>query len=339
MPVPHVLTLGNFDGPHVGHLAIVAEARDLARRHGSARVLARDVRPAAGAFATARGRAAAAGFAGPTDRRPAAGGADDVAVLTPTPEMLAQSPEDFIAQLVERYRPIAMVEGGDFRFGKDRRGNLAVLETLGHLHGFRVVTVSPQCVTLRDLQSVPVSSSLVRWLVGHGRVADAATCLGRRFSLTATIARGEQRGRTLGIPTANLDAQDLAPYIIPANGVYAGFATLGPPKPDPTPGGSRSKSTTDPPAAIPAAISIGIKPTFGQTALTVEAHLLDTDFDGYGREITLYFERWIRDQHPFPDLDALRHQLHRDIDQVRRAAEPRRGFSVLSPLIPAPADP
>ena len=164
-------------------------------------------------------------------------------------------------------------------------------------------------------------------------------CLGRPFSLTATIARGEQRGRTLGIPTANLDPQEIANFIIPADGVYAGYAAVTKPRgrqtkrqkllkiknpqskilnPPPPP---RSPSASNPPSATP--------------PLTVEAHLLDTDFDGYGRTLTLYFTRWLRDQTRFPGLDTLKQQLQRDIQQVRDLAS-KHPSPALSALLPVP---
>ena len=139
-------------------------------------------------------------------------------------------------------------------------------------------------------------------------MSDAAVCLGRPYTLAATVVRGEQRGRQLGIPTANLDADQIAPHIIPADGVYAGIARLEAGVDGAVPGGA---------SEVAAAISIGVKPTFGKRALTVEAHLLDFDEDLYGRTITLHFARWVRDQYPFPGVDALRRQLERDIQQTR----------------------
>jgi len=145
----------------------------------------------------------------------------------------------------------------------------------------------------------PISSSLVRWLVGRGRVEDAARCLGRSAELSGEIVQGEQRGRTIGIPTANLSAQALAGIIVPMDGVYAGTVTLGSDE------------------AYPAAISVGIKPTFSRAQLTVEAHLIGynphTPDDLYGRHVIFHFAHWLRDQYPFPSVDNLIGQLHRDI--------------------------
>lgn len=307
MPDRSVLTLGNFDGPHIGHFEILQRARAVADQH--------DATVTAITFDPPPIRVLRPGqeppVITPLDQRLQhlrSGGADAVEVLTPTPEMLGESAERFIQQLVERHDPVAILEGPDFRFGHGRAGDMQMLEQLGRARGFEAITVPRVEATLGDLQTVAVSSSLVRWLVGRGRVADAAACLGRPFSLTATVVQGEQRGRQLGIPTANLDPHQLAPMIIPADGVYSGYASF-----DQSP----RPQTPDPKPQCPAAISVGVKPTFGQKTLTVEAHLLDHDADLYGQTITLHFARWVRDQYPFPGVDALRHQLQRDIQQVR----------------------
>ncbi|MEM6854084.1 MAG: bifunctional riboflavin kinase/FMN adenylyltransferase [Planctomycetota bacterium] len=318
MPDRSVLTLGNFDGPHVGHLAILDRAKSLARQH--------DARVTAITFDPPPIKVLRPGQEPPTitplDQRIArlkAGGADEVIVLNPTPELLGQPAEEFIARLVEQHQPVAIVEGPDFRFGKGRGGDMDTLAELGQRHGFEAVTVPRVEAPLSDQQLAPVSSSLVRWLVGRGRVADAAVCLGQPFSLTAKVVRGEQRGRQLDIPTANLDAETIAPFIVPADGVYAGLAEIS----DSVEGTANQKSSIKNPKSIfPAAISVGVKPTFGRTALTVEAHLLDYRPDAaddlYGQTLTLHFARWVRDQYPFPGVGPLREQLFRDIEQTRQ---------------------
>ena len=218
-----------------------------------------------------------------------------------------------------------MVEGPDFRFGRGRGGDMGTLAELGRRHGFDAVEVPRVEVPLHDGHVVPVSSSLVRWLVGRGRVADAALCLGRPFSLTATVVHGEQRGRTLGIPTANLDPDALAGFILPADGVYACVAEVEGEQRGTGAEGQRGK-VTDPQnqksslknqKSHPAAVSIGTKPTFGTARLTVEAHLIGFTGDLYGQTLTLRFARWVRGQYAFRGVDALRARLHRDIAEVR----------------------
>ena len=320
---PSVLTLGNFDGPHLGHIAILEQARRLADSRGAVVVAGTFDPPPVEILRPGHGPPRLA----PLEQRKQAliaGGVDEVVVFEPTAEWLSQSPETFVAGLVERFNPAAILEGPDFRFGRGRAGDMAVLGQLGQQHGFEAITVPRLSVTLANRQPAPVSSSLIRWLIGRGRMADAAACLGRAFSLTATVVQGEQRGRTIDVPTANLDPQTLAPMMIPADGVYAGFAEII----------DDANSSTSSPAetrvAFPAAISVGMKPTFGQSRLTVEAHLLDFREDLYGRTLKLSFARWLREQYPFPGVTSLRSQLMRDIDRVQRL-----GISELTRLPPA----
>mgnify|MGYP006269302415 FL=1 len=323
-----VLTLGNFDGVHLGHRAIIAAARRLADARGAVvRVVTFDPFPAA----------VLRGEGGPPRLLPTAervtrlreAGADEVVVVEPSRELLGTEPEPFIERLVREHGAVAMVEGDNFRFGRERRGDVAMLRRLGAELGFAVEIVPPRRLSLTSPAEARVSSTLIRNLVGHGRVFDAGRALGRGFSLTAPVARGEQRGRTLGIPTANLDAEALARFIVPADGVYAGVAEVLPPGQEvthqtgePRDTGQSTGTAADAPTRYPAAISVGIKPTFGVRTLTVEAHLLGyTPEPGealYGRVLRLSFARWLRDQYAFPGPGPLREQLQRDVGETRR---------------------
>ncbi len=324
MTRPSVITIGNFDGVHAGHRAILSTARELAEPGavtpgGLASGGLASGGLASGGFASGGANVVAMTF----DPHPSAtldpdnqpprlcpleqklarlkqAGVDEVLVLEPTPKVLGQTPEDFIQQVVQRYGPVAFVEGADFRFGRGRAGDVDLLKKLGKQHGFDVVIQPSRDVTLTDLGVVTVRSSVVRWLIGHGRVQDAHRCLGQPFSLTSEVVKGEQRGRTIGIPTVNLDLATLDDHMLPADGVYAGQAHW---------------AGADRPYI--AAISVGNKPSFGQIQLTIEAHLLDFDEDLYGTQITLEFHHWVRDQIRFPTPDALRQQLARDIERVR----------------------
>ncbi len=303
-PRPTVLTLGNFDGPHLGHLAIVARCRSLADRAAQERGAASG-RVVAITFDPPPAEVLRPGTAPPqlasVDHRTQAlrqAGADEVEVITPDAKLLSQSAQAFVEQLVDRHQPVAVVEGPDFRFGRARAGDMQLLGELGAVHGFEAVTVPRVHATLGDQTQVPVSSSLVRWLVGRGRVADAAAALGHRFEVSARIVRGEQRGRTLGVPTANLDPAALAGAVLPADGVYAAWGQVQG-------------------QCYPAAVSIGEKPTFGGRVLTVEAHLVGLTHEVYDQMLTLSFTRWVRGQYPFADPAALREQLHRDVATVR----------------------
>jgi riboflavin kinase/FMN adenylyltransferase len=293
-----VVTIGNFDGVHLGHAALIHAGRRLADRLDAGLVaLTFDPHPAA---LLAPGREPA-GIMSLQDRRDAlvSIGADRVEFIKPTRELLLQEPESFIEHLVERYAMAGIVEGPDFHFGHNRRGDVNMLKAAGPHLGFEVVIVDPVDVELEDCTLVEARSTLIRWLLSHGRVVDAARCLGRPFSLASAVVKGEQRGRTIGVPTANLDLSQLSGRALPADAVYAGFATLA---------DGRS---------FPAAISVGNKPTFGgQPVKTIEAHLNGFHADLYGQTLRLSFHRWIREQTRFAGLDQLKQQIDRDINQV-----------------------
>jgi riboflavin kinase / FMN adenylyltransferase len=293
------MSIGNFDGVHVGHRAILARARVLAGElDASVTVMTFDPPPA---------KVLRPGSESPKlmdiDERVAAlreAGAAEVLVVAPTRELLGLTAEDFLHHFVTEHNVVGFAEGADFRFGKGRGGDVKVLRSVGDQMGFRTAVVEPVRVALSDLLIAPVSSSLVRWLLAHGRVADAARVLGKPYALSTTVVKGEQRGRTIGVPTANLDREALADRVLPADGVYAGWVEL------------------DDGSIHPAAVSIGFKPTFGQVHRTIEAHLPGFAGDLYDRRITIRFVRWLRDQQPFPGVETLKAQLGRDIAQTRR---------------------
>lgn len=298
-PEPTVITIGNFDGVHRGHQALLRRARHVAHAHGC-RVLALTFDPHP--VMTLRPGQQPPKLSRLHERlhflRDA--GADRIEAFKPTRDILDLPPEPFLNILLENYHPIAIVEGEDFHFGRKREGDMAMLQQLGRKMGFKAITEPKVSVSLADRTIVPVSSTLVRWLVKQGRVLDASLALARPFQLVGTIVQGEQRGRTLDFPTVNLNLDDVTDQVIPAYGVYAGFADI-----------EGCSSAT-------AAISVGMKPTFGQKQLTIEAHLLDFDQDVYGRTMTLSFLRWVRDQIPFSSADALKTQLQRDVAEIRQ---------------------
>lgn len=297
-----VVTIGTFDGVHRGHAALVEAARAHAGPRGTVIALVFEPHPMT-RVAPDRVPPRLTTF----DQRVGlleSLGVDRVERLTPTPERMAQSPEAFARWLVGSISPDVIVEGRDFRFGKGRAGDLGVLGVLGEALGFEVVGIDPLEATLGDQSIVAASSTMVRWLLNHGRVADAARVLGRPYELIGTVVRGDRRGRTIGFPTANLACASHAP----ADGVYAGRASL----PD-----GRS---------FVAAISIGTKPQFDGSERTIEAHLLDVPRDGvvidgldeYGWQLGLEVHAWVRDQARFDGLEALVGQIDRDCARIAR---------------------
>lgn len=302
----HIVTIGTFDGVHRGHQALVDRARELAGEHdASVAALVFDPNPIE-ALRPSQAPARLTTFEQKRDLL-VRSGANQVLRLEPTPALLGESPEQFVREILKQHRVAGIVEGPDFRFGRGRAGDVHTLAALGGTLGFKVEVVNPVSVTLNDHTIVPARSTIVRWLLSNGRVDDAARVLGHPHTMRGRIVRGDQRGRTIGFPTANLDS----PCLAPADGVYAGLARL-----------ADGRSFT-------AAISVGTKPTFGDRPRTVEALLLaaphpDTPSPAhpailsplpeYDWPLDLEFHRWIRDQVRYDGLPALIDQIHRDCE-------------------------
>jgi riboflavin kinase/FMN adenylyltransferase len=238
-----------------------------------------------------------------------------ILLIHTTPEFLAMSADAFLQNVVRGIpssppapeSPEApagigaalLVEGPTFTYGKGAKGTVDTLQRAGPAMGLEVRILPTRQQTLTDLTLVNISSSLIRWLVGHGRVADAARCLGRPYTLRGTVVEGERRGRTLGFPTANLRSQQLTP----AAGIYAGTATIT----------RNARQET-----YRAAISVGTNPTFQGRHTTVEAFLLDFDGDLYGQTLDLALLRWVREMTAFGGVESLIRQMTHDVACTRR---------------------
>jgi riboflavin kinase/FMN adenylyltransferase len=194
------------------------------------------------------------------------------------------------------------VVGFNFRFGRDRGGDVEVLQALGRRHGFAVRAVPPVLI-----DGAPVSSTRVREAIVRGAVDAARDLLGRPYFVDGAVVRGLGRGRRLGIPTANLDPVN---EILPGAGVYA------------------ARCRVEAAGLVPAVVNVGRRPTFGGGAMVLEAHLLDFEGDLYGRKLRVAFERRLRDEARFADAEALRGQILRDVEQARRVLEQPRGIGV-----------
>lgn len=295
------VTIGNLDGVHLGHAALIRAAREAVGPSGRVVALAFDPHP----LTVLRPAWAPTRLSTFEQRRGwlRAIGADEVKPLRPDRELLELAPEAFLRRLCETDGPAFIVEGGDFNFGRNRAGSVETLRELGPSLGFEPIVVPPVEVALTEQAIVRVSSSLTRWLLERGRVVDAARLLDRPYELIATVRRGAQRGRTIGFPTMNVALDDQQ---IPADGVYAGHAVL--------PDGER----------FVAAVSVGTNPTFEDASRTCEAHLLDYDgpLDHYGWTLQLSFRAWLRDQVRYPGVEPLIEQLHRDVDRTRALVGP-----------------
>lgn len=296
MPPATAITIGNFDGVHLGHAALLQAARNAAGENG--RVVALCLHPHPATILRPGKAPPRLSTFEQRQRWLGQAGADEVVEIRPTRDFLSQSPEDFIAAIARQFQPKFIIEGPDFRFGRSRAGSIDTLQQFEPAFQYQTRIVQPVEAALVDQSVVVVSSSMIRWLVSMGRVEDAARLLGRPYELVGTVVRGEQRGRSIGTPTANLDAGDL---LLPADGIYRGTALRD----------SRE---------YPAAISVGTKPTFGNHHPRLcEAHLLDFHggADDYNWPITIRFTHWLRDQLAFSSVDLLIDQLQRDVEQVR----------------------
>jgi riboflavin kinase / FMN adenylyltransferase len=219
-------------------------------------------------------------------------GIDGAVVLTFTRELAAVEPEAFVKDvLVDRLAARQVVVGSNHRFGRGARGDAALLRSLGAQHGFSVDVIEPLSV-----DGVPVSSTAIRTALGRGDLASAERMLGRPYTLPGKVVAGAGRGRTLGFPTANI-APDRPVLVAP--GVYACAAEVG---------GQGQR----------AVVNIGVRPTFGEDTLAVEAYLLDFAGDLYGQTIRLIFLSRIREERRFPSVDALRAQIADDVETARK---------------------
>jgi riboflavin kinase/FMN adenylyltransferase len=287
-----VVAIGNFDGVHRGHAALLAELRQQARAiDGPGVALTFDPHPV---------QLLRPGHAPPLLTTPeersrllCESGADRVLVLHVTPEFLALQAAEFFALVIqERLAARALVEGVNFGFGHDREGNVETLERLCAPVGIRLTVVPPVVV-----DGVEVSSSRVRAFLAAGAVREAAALLGRPYRLHGIVGTGQRRGKNLGFPTANLERLST---LVPGDGVYAVRVPIDN-------------------VVWSGAANVGPNPTFGENARKVEIHLIGFHGDLYGAALAVDFIERLRDTRPFANVAELVEQLRRDVEQARAA--------------------
>jgi riboflavin kinase/FMN adenylyltransferase len=284
------ITVGNFDGVHLGHRALVAAAHARAGRLGGPAVAVTFHPPPHQVLHPGPVRPSLTTLSERADLLRAAG-ADRVVVLKTSPALLALSPEAFFEDVLARQLGAkAIVEGHDFRFGRGRAGNNETLRTLCAASGREFEEVAPV-----NYGGEPVSSSRVRAAITLGDVALARELLARPYRVTGDVILGARRGRTIGFPTANLGE---VATVLPGNGVYAVRAIVDG-------------------QACPAAANIGPNPTFGEDAQKIEVHLIDFAGDLYGKTLTVEFFARLRDIRPFAGVAELVEQLKRDVEAAR----------------------
>ncbi len=287
------LVLGTFDGLHLGHRALIGAAIDWARARGRpTAVVTFDPVPVA-VLAPHLFRAPLT----PLDDKLALLeriGVDATVVQPFDRDFADRAARDFIERdLLERLRPSAIFVGENFSFGRGRLGNGALLRQIATPRGVQVVTPP-----LLSVGGRVISSTEIRRRLDAGDVTGAAELLGRLYALEGEVEHGHGRGRRIGFPTANIDARG---RFLPRGGVYAAWASVG------------GK------AAVKSVVNIGMKPTFGERDITVEAFLLDESRDLYGQRVRVELVARLRDEKRFESASALGRQIERDCQSAQKA--------------------
>jgi riboflavin kinase/FMN adenylyltransferase len=296
-PQPVCLALGTFDGFHRGHQAVVGAVRQGAGAlGGEAVVVTLDphplviIAPPEGAYLLST-----------LDERLELlerAGIDTVVVVRFDEALRQLSAAEWLEAIARHLRPGHMVASATHSFGRDREGSPAFLQTWAATRGIEITIVPP----VLD-GGVAISSSAIRERLRAGDVRTAADWLGRWYTVRGRVVSGQGRGRTLGVPTANLRVPP--EKIVPRRGVYAAYATVGY-------------------RTYIAAVNVGIRPTFGGGEPTIEAHLIDATVDILGAQLEVAFVSRLRDEQHFSSPDALRNQIMLDIDRIRGLANENR---------------
>ncbi len=293
-----VLTVGNFDGLHLGHQSIMQTVT--LRAHalgGPAAAFTFEPHPRRVLYPE-RSLKLLTTLEQKLELFEAAG--VDVAIVEPFDLGFARLPaERFVREILHaRIGPMEVYVGYDFRYGRDREGSMRTLTELGPHLGFSVTIIPEVKLGARD-----VNSTRIRELLEGGQVEDAAVLLGRPYTVRGSVVEGDRRGRTIGFPTLNLAPEN---EILPARGVYAGhvrFLDVGTPNQ-----GARYAAVTN----------VGKRPTFKEDdPVMAEAHVMDFEGDIYGRRVELTFEHHLRAEERFPDIEALKAQIGRDVLHAR----------------------
>jgi len=284
---PHfsVVTSGTFDGVHLGHQKILRRLQELASsRHGETVLLTYWPHPRLILQPQDKSLRLLSTLSEKVKLLEEMG-IDHLIILPFTKELSQMSSADFIrAILVEKIQTKTLVIGYDHKFGKNREGSFEYLQSHSHLFGFAIEEISRQ-----DVDDLGVSSTKIRTALAQGDISTANKYLGRPYDLSGQVVKGQQIGRSLGFPTANIQIVD--DYkLLPRDGAYAVHAEVN---------SIRYK----------AILNIGDRPTVDGEKKTIEAHLIDFDGDLYGQELRIYFQEFLREEKKFESLDALKNQL------------------------------
>jgi riboflavin kinase / FMN adenylyltransferase len=307
-PEPSAVTIGVFDGVHRGHQALIGQTIAIARqRRHRAIVITFDPAPRM-VLSSRTDNTYLLSLPERLDRI-ASQGVDAIAILRFDRLVAQTSAATFIDELAFRFKASDLIIGPDFALGRGREGTASVLTALGQARDLRVHQAPPF-----QIGGQRVSSTQIRGLIRTGHVEAATNLLGFPPSVRGTVVSGAGRGRQIGVPTANIDVP--GDRCTPANGVYAAIATLS--------DGRR----------VPAAVNVGVRPSFDEDNRTVEAHLIDFDANLYSQEITLEFIGRLREERRFGDLSGLIAQIHSDIAEARQVIRSSSAFDDQSNIRP-----
>jgi len=301
-----VLTIGNFDGVHIGHQEILAAAKQTATKE-AAELIVMTFEPHPLAVLHPHQKPGILTSLALKKHLLTEAGVDCLYIVKSTQQLLSLSPDDFVEQfIVENIQPNIVVEGESFNFGSGRGGSIRTLQELGPGKGFEVMVVEAKEVRLSTGQTIKVSSTLIREMLKDGRVTDAAVALSRAYRLLGRLIPGRGKGKQLGFPTTNMEPDQ---QLIPAEGVYAGFVEIG----------DTAEQLCETHNKLPAALSIGRSETLGSdNALAVEAHILVDDFgDLHGRWLAMDFIQRIREQRKFDSEKDLAAQIAKDCEKAK----------------------
>jgi len=290
---PLFLAIGVFDGVHRGHQAVISTSAEHARAaSGTPVVVTFDPHPE-----KVLRPESAPHLLSATQHKIAlirALGVEHLLIINFDKQFAATEPEDFVQQLVTHSKPLREIcVGHEWSFGKKRRGNLDLLKRLGANMNFDVVGILPV-----KINGAVVSSTAIRQAIEKGDLTKAAEMLGHEYTILGTVTRGDNLGKKIGFPTANLSAHSEQ---FPPNGVYAAEARID---------GELYRG----------AINLGIRPTVssGKSERVLEIHLFDFNRDIYGRDVEVRFLKFLRPEKKFENLDALVHQIRQDVEQARQ---------------------
>ncbi|GCE13445.1 bifunctional riboflavin kinase/FAD synthetase [Tengunoibacter tsumagoiensis] len=305
---PIAITIGNFDGIHLGHQQLLHKLRLQAQELHCRPVLVTFaphtiivVRPDIQAqfLTTLNEKLALAARYGQV--------ADHI-VITFTPEVAAMSAEEFMDALTQRFSIRGLIVGENFSLGHNRKGDVSFLKQYGQDHHIQVLGIP-----LEEAAEARISSTRIRTLVTEGQISEANALLGHPVIVDGVVSHGDKRGRLLGFPTANILPE---PHkLLPANGVYAVYCSLH---------DGRAWRVEHDVSTYQGVVNIGVRPTFNGKERLVEAHLLDVDLDLYDQHLKIEFIERLRGEQRFSGVDALKAQIASDIQSARQILEIRR---------------